>query len=78
MSAALELGRPRSPRGDEAVFVPTGQTGMLIDGRGVAVDRAISDFVQGTVERMLVEAEDRGDGSSSRAKARSIIRATRA
>ena len=34
---------------------------MMIDGWGVAVDRVISDFVQGTVEWMLEEAENRGD-----------------
>ena len=34
--------------GRSAVFVPTGETGMMIDGWGVAVDRVISDFVQGT------------------------------
>src|SRR5438067_1429224 len=41
--------------------VPTGQTGMMIDGWGVAVDRVISDFLQGTVEWLVEQAEDRGD-----------------
>ncbi len=61
MSVALELRRAALAKGDKAVFVPTGQTGMMIDGWGVAVDRVISDFVQGTVEWMLEEAELRGD-----------------
>jgi uncharacterized NAD-dependent epimerase/dehydratase family protein len=61
MSVALELRRAALAQGDKAVFVPTGQTGMMIDGWGVAVDRVISDFVQGTVEWMLEEAESRGD-----------------
>ena len=61
MSVALELRRSALAQGDSAVFVPTGQTGMMIDGWGVAVDRVISDFVQGTVEWMLEEAESRGD-----------------
>jgi uncharacterized NAD-dependent epimerase/dehydratase family protein len=34
---------------------------MMIEGWGVAVDRVISDFVQGTVEWMIEEAEGRGD-----------------
>jgi uncharacterized NAD-dependent epimerase/dehydratase family protein len=34
---------------------------MMIDGWGVAVDRVISDFVQGTCEWLLEEAESRGD-----------------
>ena len=45
---AAEVGASRPAT--RAVFVPTGQTGMMIDGWGVAVDRLISDFVQGTVE----------------------------
>ena len=61
MSVALELRKSALDQGDKAVFVPTGQTGMMIDGWGVAVDRVISDFVQGTVEWMLEEGEGRGD-----------------
>jgi uncharacterized NAD-dependent epimerase/dehydratase family protein len=61
MSVALELRRSALAAGDAAVFVPTGQTGMMIDGWGVAVDRVISDFVQGTVEWLLEEGESRGD-----------------
>jgi uncharacterized NAD-dependent epimerase/dehydratase family protein len=61
MSVALELRKSGLAQGDRVVFVPTGQTGMMIDGWGVAVDRVISDFVQGTVEWMLEEGEERGD-----------------
>ena len=50
----------RLPR-RSASFVPTGQTGMMIEGWGVAVDRLISDFAQGTVEWMTEEGERRGD-----------------
>jgi uncharacterized NAD-dependent epimerase/dehydratase family protein len=61
MSVALELRKSGLAQGDRVAFVPTGQTGMMIDGWGVAVDRVISDFVQGTVEWMLEEGEERGD-----------------
>ncbi len=61
MSVALDLRKAALAAGDSAVFVPTGQTGMMIDGWGVAVDRVISDFVQGTVEWLIEEAEKRGD-----------------
>ena len=61
MSVALELRKSGVAQGDRIAFVPTGQTGMMIDGWGVAVDRVISDFVQGTVEWMLEEGEARGD-----------------
>jgi len=61
MSVALELRRSALAASDAAVFVPTGQTGMMIEGWGVAVDRVISDFVQGTVEWMVEEGESKGD-----------------
>ena len=61
MSVALELRRSALAAGDRATFVPTGQTGMMIEGWGVPVDRVISDFVQGSVEWMLEEGETRGD-----------------
>ena len=62
MSVALELRRGRRWR--PAIgrsFVPTGQTGMMIEGWGVAVDRVISDFAQGTVEWLVEEGEALGD-----------------
>ena len=34
---------------------------MMIEGWGVAVDRVIADFVQGTVEWLVEEGERRGD-----------------
>jgi len=61
MSVALELRRSALAAGDKAVFVPTGQTGMMIEGWGVAVDRVIADFLQGTCESLVEEAEERGD-----------------
>lgn len=61
MSVALELRAAAAASGLSASFVPTGQTGMMIDGWGAAVDRLISDFAQGTVEWMVEEGERRGD-----------------
>jgi uncharacterized NAD-dependent epimerase/dehydratase family protein len=61
MSVALELRAAARAAGRSAAFVPTGQTGMMIDGWGAAVDRLISDFAQGTVEWMVEEGERRGD-----------------
>ena len=61
MSVALELRRAAVAAGRSASFVPTGQTGMMIEGWGVAVDRLISDFAQGTVEWIVEEGERRGD-----------------
>jgi uncharacterized NAD-dependent epimerase/dehydratase family protein len=61
MSVALELRRAAIAAGDRAGFVATGQTGMMIEGWGVAVDRLISDFAQGTVEWLVQEGERLGD-----------------
>jgi uncharacterized NAD-dependent epimerase/dehydratase family protein len=61
MSVALELRRSALAAGDRASFVATGQTGMMIEGWGVAVDRLISDFAQGTVEWLVEQGEERAD-----------------
>lgn len=61
MSVALELRKAAREAGLAAVFVPTGQTGIMIDGWGVAVDRVISDFLNGTCEWLVEQAEERGD-----------------
>ncbi len=61
MSVALELRSSARAAGRSTAFVPTGQTGMMIEGWGAAVDRLISDFAQGTVEWMVEEGERRGD-----------------
>jgi uncharacterized NAD-dependent epimerase/dehydratase family protein len=61
MSVALELRKAALAAGQTAVFVPSGQTGMMIEGWGVAVDRLISDFTQGTVEWLVEQGEALGD-----------------
>jgi uncharacterized NAD-dependent epimerase/dehydratase family protein len=61
MSVALELRNAARAAGDAVAFVPTGQTGMMIDGWGVSVDRVISDFLNGTVEWLVEEGERLGD-----------------
>src|SRR3954452_3222294 len=61
MSVALELRRAALAAGDSTSFVPTGQTGMMIEGWGVAVDRLISDFAQGTIEWLVEQGEELGE-----------------
>jgi uncharacterized NAD-dependent epimerase/dehydratase family protein len=61
MSVALELVAAARRTGASAVMVPTGQTGMMIEGWGAAVDRVISDFTNGTVEWLVEQGESRGD-----------------
>jgi D-glutamate N-acetyltransferase len=61
MSVALEVVAAARRGGASAVMVPTGQTGMMIEGWGVAVDRVISDFTNGTVEWLVEQGESRAD-----------------
>jgi len=55
MTAALELDREAQRRGLNSAFVATGQTGIMISGNGLPVDRIISDFVAGMVEQMVLD-----------------------
>jgi uncharacterized NAD-dependent epimerase/dehydratase family protein len=55
MTVALELDREAQNRGLNSAFVATGQTGIMISGTGLPVDRIISDFVAGMVEEMVLD-----------------------
>ena len=61
MSTALEIDREASSRGLNSAFVATGQTGIMISGNGLPVDRIISDFVAGMVEEMVLDFTNRYD-----------------
>jgi uncharacterized NAD-dependent epimerase/dehydratase family protein len=60
MTVSLELDREARARGIRSLFVPTGQTGMVIAGWGIAVDAVVSDFTAGAAERLVVEGRERG------------------
>ncbi|HEY1429059.1 MAG TPA: DUF1611 domain-containing protein [Candidatus Tumulicola sp.] len=60
MTASLEIVRAARRCGASAEFVPTGQTGVMIAGWGIAVDRVISDFAAGACEQLVLEAARRG------------------
>ena len=77
-TVAVELDRAARARGLRSVFVPTGQTGIMIAGWGIAVDAVVSDFLAGAGERLVVEGADGVTSSSSRARDRSSIRSSRA
>lgn len=61
MSVALELDLLARQRGLSSGFVATGQTGIMIAGSGIAVDRVISDFTAGAIEHVVVPAAERYD-----------------
>jgi uncharacterized NAD-dependent epimerase/dehydratase family protein len=60
MTVSLELDLEARRRGLHSVFVPTGQTGMVIAGWGIAVDAVVADFIAGAAERLVVEGHERG------------------
>ncbi|MDQ2872538.1 MAG: DUF1611 domain-containing protein [Candidatus Eremiobacteraeota bacterium] len=59
MTVMLELARAAHERGKRAEFGPTGQTGIMIAGWGIAVDRVISDFAAGAAEQIVLQAAQR-------------------
>jgi len=61
MTVALELDREAQRRGFNSAFVATGQTGIMISGNGLPVDRIISDFVAGMVEEMVLDFTNKHD-----------------
>jgi uncharacterized NAD-dependent epimerase/dehydratase family protein len=54
MVVSVEVARGLSKRGADCKFIATGQTGILIEGDGCPVDRVISDFLNGAVEKQIL------------------------
>lgn len=61
MTAQLQVQAAVRACGHRTNFAATGQTGMLIEGRGIAVDAVIADFIAGAAERLTVEAAHDAD-----------------
>lgn len=59
MTVMLELARAARESGRHAEFAATGQTGIMIAGWGIAVDRVIADFATGAAEQIVLEASRR-------------------
>lgn len=53
---ALALARAFAARGIDADFRATGQTGIMIAGRGIPMDAIVSDFESGAAEMLSPEA----------------------
>ncbi|MGH7378202.1 MAG: DUF1611 domain-containing protein [Candidatus Methylomirabilales bacterium] len=58
MLTSIEVARGLQARGKRAEFVATGQTGIMISGWGMPIDRVVSDFVAGAIERLMIERRD--------------------
>src|SRR5262245_12107882 len=53
---ALAIEKEMRSRGVDADFRATGQTGIFISGRGIAVDSVVADFVSGAAEWLSPDA----------------------
>lgn len=53
---ALSIHKMLQARGVRAEFCPTGQTGIMIAGRGVAIDAVVADFISGAAEWLSPDA----------------------
>lgn len=60
MYATLALTRALRTRGIAADFRATGQTGILIAGKGVPVDAVVADFISGAIEQLTPARNDDG------------------
>lgn len=61
MTTLLQIRDAVAQRGHRVAFAATGQTGILIEGRGIAVDAVVADFIAGAAERLTIEAAEGND-----------------
>jgi uncharacterized NAD-dependent epimerase/dehydratase family protein len=61
MTAALQVRDALRARDLKVRFAGTGQTGILIEGWGTAVDAVIADFIAGAAERLVLDAANGAD-----------------
>lgn len=56
MTAALQIRDAMRRGGLSVAFAGTGQTGILVEGWGIAVDAVVADFIAGAAERLVLDA----------------------
>ena len=56
-TTAIEIAAAGRAAGVATEFIATGQTGVLIAGKGIAIDRVIADFLSGAAEKLVLDAE---------------------
>jgi aminopeptidase N len=59
---ALAIARAFAARGVDCDFRATGQTGVFISGRGVAIDAVVADFIAGMTDRFASSEHQRLTG----------------
>ncbi|RTZ18293.1 DUF1611 domain-containing protein [Vibrio aquaticus] len=58
MFTALALEKALKNKQVDAQFKATGQTGILIDGKGISIDAVVADFISGAVEAISPDFDD--------------------
>ena len=61
MTTQLQILDALRAKGIRTAFAATGQTGILIEGRGVAVDAVVADFIAGAAERLVLDCAQDAD-----------------
>lgn len=61
MTTTMNLAERARERGFDVGVVATGQTGIAITGRGIAIDRVQADFAAGAAEQLVLEASEHYD-----------------
>jgi uncharacterized NAD-dependent epimerase/dehydratase family protein len=56
MTAQIQLRDALRARGVRVAFAATGQTGILVEGWGTAVDAVVADFIAGAAEDLVLRA----------------------
>jgi uncharacterized NAD-dependent epimerase/dehydratase family protein len=61
MTTQLQVQAAVRAHGNRVHFAATGQTGILVEGRGIAVDAVVADFIAGAAEALTIEAAQEAD-----------------
>jgi D-glutamate N-acetyltransferase len=61
MTSQLQITKLLNQQGLRTRFVATGQTGIMIEGWGIAVDAVVADFIAGAAERLVLEGSKDAD-----------------
>jgi uncharacterized NAD-dependent epimerase/dehydratase family protein len=61
MTTQLQLRDALRGSRHRVAFAGTGQTGILVEGWGIAVDAVIADFIAGAAERLVLDAAPTAD-----------------
>jgi uncharacterized NAD-dependent epimerase/dehydratase family protein len=61
MTSQLQITSLLNARGLRTRFVATGQTGIMVEGWGIAVDAVVADFIAGAAEWLVLEGSKEAD-----------------